>query len=83
MNRPVKSQWDTYRAILPKDAGSIQVFETRRAFYAGAHALFYLILNKLEPTTPDEEPTENDMKLMDDIDQELRAFAVDIKNGVA
>ncbi len=71
MNR-VKELWQSYQKILPKDAGITQIIETRRAFYAGASALFYLILNKLEPGT---EETENDLKMMDEIDQELREFA--------
>src|SRR5688572_7099004 len=65
----VKSQWDTYRVVMPKDAGATQIIETRRAFYAGAQALLHLMLKKFEPGL---EETENDLQMMDDIDAELR-----------
>lgn len=76
----VRSQWEAYRAILPKDASATQIIETRRAFYAGAQCLMHLLLQRLEPGT---EETENDLKMMDDIDSELRQFAINISNGVA
>lgn len=76
----LKSLWLTYKAILPNTAGATQIIETRRAFYAGADALFRSLLVSLDE---DHEPTEADLMKMDDIDAELRQFAVDIRNGVA
>lgn len=79
-DKSIKYQWDTYRLILSKDAGATQIIETRRAFYAGAQALFYAILTALEPGS---DATDNDLAYMDKLDKELRQFAIDIKNGVA
>ncbi len=76
----IKKIWETYRAILPKDASANQIIETRRAFYAGADALFVTILNLLEPGA---EATDNDLKMLDEIQKEFNDFAELIKNGVA
>ena len=35
----IGEQWESYaRDVLPRDCPKVQVLETRRAFYAGAHA---------------------------------------------
>lgn len=37
----IEAAWSRYRdGVLPADAGQAQVFETKRAFYAGAMALW-------------------------------------------
>ena len=42
--KPIEEYWNSYRAILPKDAGATQIIETRRAFYAGAEALYAALM---------------------------------------
>lgn len=69
--RHIEKGWNSYRALLPKDAGEVQIKETRQAFYAGAAILFESLMLVLDPGT---EPTEADMQRMDDINKELREF---------
>lgn len=57
--------------VIPPQAGSTQVEECHRAFYAGAAVLFESIMRMLDPG---EEPTEADMARMSAIDKELRDF---------
>lgn len=76
----IESLWQTYKVVLPKDAGATQIIETRRAFYAGAGGLFEYVCNMMEPGT---EATDNDLKKMDEIHAEIHEFVDLVKNGVA
>lgn len=58
-------------AVMPKGASQIQIDEMRKAFFAGAQHLFTSIMCILEP---DAEPTENDLRRMTQIHEELEAF---------
>lgn len=58
-------------AAIPKDAPPIQLEEMRNAFFAGAQHLFASIMDFLEPG---EEPTETDLRRMDNIEKELNEF---------
>jgi hypothetical protein len=62
--------------VLPPDAPQIQIDETRWAFFAGAQHLFSSIMSIMDP---DKEPTDNDMRRMDQINAELNKFAAQIK----
>lgn len=43
-------QWDSYsREVLPKNASTVQRWECRRAFYAGAGVLMGLVMYGLSP----------------------------------
>jgi hypothetical protein len=57
--------------VMHPDASDDQVRELRMAFFAGAQHLFESIMNILDPG---EEPTDDDLKRIDLIDQELRRF---------
>lgn len=58
------------------DAPADQLQEMRQAFFAGAQHLFSSIMTILDPGS---EPTDADLKRMDLIDQELRAFIADFE----
>lgn len=60
------------RERIPASAPEIQRVESRRAFYAGAIAAFYGMMTALAPG--DREPTEADMAVMDDLDNEFKRF---------
>ena len=60
-----------------KDATDEQVDEMRSAFFAGAQHLFASIMSILDPG--DEEPTENDLRRMSLISDELDRFLADYK----
>jgi hypothetical protein len=72
--------WDSYAKLIPSDASAVQLQETRRAFYAGAVALFYTVATMLDEG---QEPTEADLAKMDDLKAELDAWAQDVKEGRA
>ncbi len=72
----VGALWDSYeRAVVPKEAGLEQRTECRRAFYAGAGAVFAAIASIVDPTT--EEVTAGDLLA------ELVQFARDVQAGKA
>lgn len=57
-----------------------QLAEMRMAYFAGAQHLFSSIMGTLDP---DADPTEADLRRMDLIDQELKAWLADYKLSVA
>ena len=71
--RRLEKSWQDYftTVLKPAGAGSIQVIETRRAFYAGAQALLAAMVRSMGPGL---EPTDADMQMMDDLDAELLEF---------
>lgn len=72
-NLRIGAGWDKYRLeVIPIDASRTQVEETRNGFYAGAWHLLACVMSALEPGT---EPTDADLKLLDEIQAELQAFA--------
>jgi len=77
----LETEWINYRNdVISKDAGSTQLQESRRAFFAGAWAFYSLILNQLEPGLED---TPNDLKLMEKLDAEMREFRERVIKGYA
>jgi hypothetical protein len=74
-------QWDQFaRAVLPRDASADQRREMRRAFYAGAQGILFRVISAL---APESEPTEDDLRMMDDLEKELAEFGQMIKDGRA
>lgn len=74
---PVFKLWELFRKIIPPDASPLQVKETRRAFYAGSLATYQLIVRLAER---DEEAA---MKVMAEIDDDIRMFNSNIGDGDA
>jgi len=64
-------------AVMNPNAGTDQIIETRRAFFAGAQHLFACIMSVLEPGS---EPTDNDMHRITQIHEELNRFIVELKS---
>ena len=74
-------QWDQFaRKVLPANCSLTQKQETRRAFYAGAHAI---LLRIIEAFAPESEPTAEDIQIMADVHEELMDFAEAIRQGKA
>jgi hypothetical protein len=74
-------QWDEFaRKVLPNGVSQIQRQEMRRAFYAGAESILFRVIAAL---APESEPTEADLRVMDDLDRELKDFAKAVKDGRA
>lgn len=82
MNRRLMAeQWSEFETkILPKNCGPVQRREMRRAFYAGAHAILFRVIELLAPET---EPTAEDLQIMTDLNAELKEYAEDLKAGRA
>jgi hypothetical protein len=74
-------QWDEFaRKILPKDCSQTQRVEMRRAFYVGAQAILFRVI---ESFAPEAEPTEADLQVMQDLHDELQEFGRLIQQGRA
>lgn len=73
MTGPIQTEWIHYSAVLPPDAGPIQIEETRRAFFAGAYTLFHRILGQLQPG---EDATNADLNLLDVMHEELERWRI-------
>jgi hypothetical protein len=58
---------------IPPSASPEQVHDMRMAFFGGAQHLFGTIMNILDPGS---EPTDADLRRMDQIDAELKKFIV-------
>jgi hypothetical protein len=73
----IQAGWAAYRMlVLPPMAPPMQVDECRIAFMAGAQHLFGSIMGIMDPGT---EPTEADLRKMDLIEKELRAFELEMR----
>jgi len=74
-------QWDQFaRLTLPEGCSAVQRQEVRRAFYAGAQAILFRVINVL---APESEPTAEDLQMMEDLHQELQDFGGLIQQGRA
>jgi hypothetical protein len=78
----INNAWLSYRAnVMPKHAGTIQVMETRQAFFAGAAILFTALTGPMldgEPGDGDIEPTEMDLAKMQEIQDEIDKFGAEL-----
>ena len=73
----IEAGWFSLMAIaIPADAPPVQVKEMRKAFMAGAQHLFASILSIMDP---EDEPTEADLRRMDLINAELKAYVEELK----
>lgn len=65
----IRDEWETYKQILPKDAGETQINETRLAFYGGvASTLFFM--RDVVPTMSDDAGVE----VLESWHQEILSF---------
>jgi len=68
----IERGWESYlKYVMPDDASSVQIKETRQAFYSGAAVLFWTLMIALDE---DHEPTDDDMRKMEDLQKEIDAF---------
>lgn len=77
----IEEAWLSYSAsVIPATAHASQRSESRRAFYAGAQALFSGIMRGLDE---DHEPTPEDLAHVDKIAKELDAHWKAVAGGRA
>lgn len=73
--KTIFDQWRSYeRDIVPAAASAVQREECRRAFYAGAAALFGLVMAAVEPKNEDDCEVN-----LAQLDAELSAFTKDMR----
>lgn len=69
---PLKDHWESYlNEVLPKNAPEIQKVECRRAFYAGALAIWVTVISGVSEA---EEITGSDLLLMNTIKNEFAEY---------
>lgn len=70
----VQKAWNSYRkGVVPFNASTAQVADTKDAFYAGALILYQGIMVGFDKG---KEVTDNDEKMFDDIHEELKQFGL-------
>lgn len=71
--------FDDYRKkVMSHDAPTVQVMECQRAFFAGAHGLYYSIIKLM---SAEDEVTEQDMVIIESIGNELETFKQSVIAG--
>ncbi len=74
-------EWDKFaRGVLPVGCPAVQKQEMRRAFYAGAQSILFRVIQSF---APESEPTDADLRIMEDLHRELQSFAKLVQDGRA
>lgn len=77
----INEQWNQLsRGIMPADCCADQRKDMRRAFYAGAAAVLFIVTDNMSMGT---EATEEDLHITESIDWELKEFAKSVLAGRA
>lgn len=79
----IEKEWKEFIKVVGLDAirpESTQYMEMRRAFFAGGSALLGLIMENLDPGN---DMTANDMKVMEQINEEMTNFLKEVLAGRA
>lgn len=73
----MKQAWESYRKmVVPNYASSVQVTETRQAFYSGASILFSMLTGPL--LDEGDDPTDADLQKMADLQIEFDTFGAEL-----
>lgn len=76
--KTIFSEWQSFeRDVVPAAAPAIQREEMRRAFYAGAQAMYALVM--VEAVAPDNE--DDCEANLEALQQELAAFPTDLREA--
>ena len=72
----IAGEWEQYKdTVIPPNAPAHIVSILRKTFYAGASVLFVRLLMELDP---EKGATEKDLKMFDDLNAEVMAFAEEV-----
>ena len=78
--RTIADQWAEFeRRILPKNAPTVQRVETKRAFYAGAQAVLFVMVQIADADASDEAGAA----ILEGLHDECRRFGAEIAAGRA
>jgi hypothetical protein len=79
--KPSEQIWEGFsNAAIPPDASKGQRIEMRKSFFAGAHSLFGLL--RAVANAGEDEPTNAEMQLMNDVQEELNDFVEAQRNQI-
>lgn len=74
----IQEQWESFRkAVIPPTAGPVQVQEMRRAFYAGAEAMWRINMAIGE----DSVSEDGGVAILEGVNQEIRQFVEQVQRG--
>lgn len=77
-NPTVKKLWNLYHdEVMPKNPHPIQLQETRRAFYMGAHSVMTIF------TKITDLPEDEGVEILEEITDEIQQFMRDVLDGKA
>ncbi len=80
--RPVEEAWEGFdKSVMPDGASELQRTEMKRSFYAGAHTLFSILMD--ESDDGDDEPTEENLHMMRDVQADIQQFVKDLRESEA
>jgi hypothetical protein len=80
MNETIDHEWKSFSSACFRDISEQQYIDLRRTFYAGAAALYGLLMQRLDGG---DEVTEHDIEMMHRLREEMRRFNEDVKAGIA
>jgi hypothetical protein len=82
MKYRIQALWNEFRTlVLPPDAPDIQIVDMRRAFYAGVHSAMNRLASEMSDGDALDDP--NDERAIREVNEELRMFSLDVKEGRA
>ena len=74
MNR-IQQEWNSYlRDVIPTDAPTVQLTESKRAFYAGAHAAYCIIVGIGDDSIPEDQG----VALLEQLRTEMDGYVRDV-----
>lgn len=78
MPKPIEKGWLEYRraTLDPINAPRVQIEETRKAWYFGAGFMFGTLVAGM---SSGEEPSAEDLQLMDDVKAEIDGFMAQMR----
>jgi len=78
MKNTIEENWLSYKeAVIPATASTIQIEETKKAFFAGAHSMLYILCCEENKDMADEAFAE----LMCGLNDEIEMFINCVKAG--
>jgi hypothetical protein len=78
--RIIEAGWQSLRLmVVPASAPEMQLIEMRKAFFAGAQHLFASIMSVMDDS---REPTENDLRRVEQIHMELEGFGEELQREI-
>lgn len=75
MNNRIQKTWEAYKSMAEPKAEGAELEKLKQAFFAGSATIFCGMMLAM---SEDAEPTEEDMRLMADIQAEVDKFGQDL-----